>query len=294
MPMDTISFTETLKDCADKCGVLLGDGTVALSHAGFLVRSLNERMRKAWRYYAWPVTKLVEERAFRDLFELGLMYWLGAEVYDPETRGYYRAVADGFAGRPVADAAYWERMDGDGPDGRDGRGMELRYVALRQAGRTPIGEVFEATGSNPLVKGESRGIRFTLTSKGVQFEAWAPKTVWLQFREPAPQFTLTGWTAGVYPAGTLKLGDDGECYLAVASETDAVPGSDEGQWHLQAVPVFLHDYLVAAVYGDWLKDDGQTDKAVEQQAEAVDLLDDEVAQITKQQRQTQRYRVRVR
>jgi glycerol-3-phosphate responsive antiterminator len=56
----------------------------------------------------------------------------------------------------------------------------------------------------------------------------------------------------------------------------------------------LHDYLVAAVYGDWLKDDGQTDKSVEQQSEAVDLLDGEIAQITQQQKQTQRYRVRVR
>jgi hypothetical protein len=281
--MDTIPFKTLLDNAADKCGLLNPDGTIPMASARFLARSIETRMREGWRYYAWPSITLTEERAFRPIFSLGSNYALNDEVYDPETDGYYIAVEDGISGQAITDTSYWLPLT-----------HFPKYVELRQEGRQPIGEVFSVTRKDPTISREPGAVPFSFSDWGVQFSAGAPNVVWICFRIPPPRFTVEAWTAGTYAQNRVVYYQQ-DCWLSLEDGNTETPSAESELWERQPVPAFLNAFVVSAVYADWLKDEGSTDKAVtERNDEALDLLADERNQFTRQQGQTQRYKVRVR
>lgn len=287
--MDLVTFKTLIDDCADRCGLLQADGSILLGNAGFVRRMIEKRLRQGWRFFAWPALCPVERRYYRPAYEGAATYNTGDEVWDGTTELYYRALADGVTGIAVSDATKWLPLNAEADPPLN------RYVALRQAGMTPIGEVFAATTGDPATSRNPGDVPHRLSDFGVQFGPDAPAFAWLHFRRTVPRFTLTAWSAGTHAADVLIYhAATGDCWLSLEAGNTAAPGSDATKWEKQIVPAFLHDFVVEAVFADWLEDDGQTSKSASQDADAVDLLADERDQVTKQQGQTQRYRVRVR
>jgi hypothetical protein len=286
LEIPTVTFAEMLADCADPCGLLRANGTVANADAGFLARALQKRLRTGWRFYAWPSLTIVEERAFRPTYSMAANYALGDVVYDPDTDAYYEALQDGFSARAISDGAYWQPATEFAP-----------YIELSGEGLSSIGEVLAVTNADPGVTRNPRRIDWTLSDYGVQFRSTGGLTkVWVQFRIPAPQFTTKLWTSGTYNRGDVRYyAPKGDCYLSLADGNTATPGAtDDDSWERQIIPRFLHDYAVTAVHADWLRDEGQTDKAIEEESNAEDLLIAERNQFTRQQGIPQRYKVRLR
>lgn len=103
---------------------------------------------------------------------------------------------------------------------------------------------------------------FVLTPSG----AYAPKMadgqpVWLHYRPSPPVFSAVAWDGGaVYaPGARVRYGD--ECYAALQA---TVPGDTPGasdKWALQPVPADFTEYLVSAVAGRFLRQQGQYERA---------------------------------
>lgn len=281
--ISTVTFKALLDDCADRCGVLNGDGTIGSATAAFLIRMLQKRMRQAWRYYPWPDLTTIEQRQYRDSWASGTTYAEDDEVYGATQQAYYRSLQAGNIAHAVTDTAWWTPA------------TELdRYITFTQTDQHQIGEPVEAYSQNPRVNRAALVVSFLRSSNGLQFDDRAPVRPWIAFRKPVPQFSGTAWSAGAYTAGrVIFYATDGECYKALLN-TSAIPGTDNTIWELQPVPEIFHDFIVEAVWADQLDDDGQTDKTIAQNSVADDLLAEERNQLTKQQGQTQRYKVRVR
>ena len=157
------------------------------------------------------------------------------------------------------------------------------YVALDQAGKTPIGEVVRVCAADPDVTPRNPGvIRHTLRRQGiVPLSANPPVRVWVQFRLRKPVFTSQPWQpTDTYAAGAVRYSASGEnCYTARAAITGAAtnlpPESDATNWALLEFPEILQNFTIRAVGADLLRADGQNEKANAEEGQAYRELGDD-------------------
>jgi hypothetical protein len=112
--------TITLKAMIDKIargdGVVPGSGSYDDDYVGMIVDFLNDRVKTAIRFDFWPEWCRVEQRAFRPIWQTGVFYVAGDEVYRSTTGDYYRCVlaTDGVSIAPEDDdGTYWEAPGDD-------------------------------------------------------------------------------------------------------------------------------------------------------------------------------------
>lgn len=260
--MRTALFQDVLFYVASLCYGTSDD--LQQQHAVSLVRYLNTQVQTAWEEYPWPELVTVQQRFFRPAWSAGT-YTPGSEVYDPTTDAYWTAGPGGATSGDVpGTSANWVA---DCPLDR--------YVGYDQAGMTPLGEVVAVWSQNPRTCPQALAVEYWLSDNGVQVGNWLgqpPRTsVWVEFRLRPSQFTAIPWTAGTYAQGrVVYYAVDGNCYLALASTT-ATPGTDATKWQVVPLPYVLGKYAQQAVYAEWLKEDGQNDKAA-RESQAAELL----------------------
>ena len=72
----------------------------------------------------------------------------------------------------------------------------------------------------------------------------------------------------------------------MASGSDNSPVSLPASWDLVSIPYIFADYLIRGTYADYLRHNGELDRARVAEADARDVLDHELLKLHTQQGQT--------
>jgi len=281
--MNVLSFKEVLDEAAYALG-LDPQSNLQENVAAALCRYIEKRVRMGWRFVDWPDLCRTEQRQFRPSWNADTAYAIGDEVYDPAADCYYVAIA-GSQNVPVSDAATWTTQT-----------TFDRNIALDQPGCTVIGEPLDAYKRALVLAHNPEPLPWFRTADGMQFDPSAPNRPWIKFRLPTPRFSTARMdrnTLGVL-GNVFYNPEDGHCYVVTVVSVDWPPSIVGMNAEAQTIPAFLKDYVVAGVVADSLREDGQHDKAIDQEAAAEEILQDEASQLNNQQRQTRRYTMRVR
>jgi hypothetical protein len=222
---------------------------------------INNRVLTAWRYWDWPETMALEQRAFRPKWQPATDYAAGTELYYDATGQYYSALIDTTGQLPTDPAAFAPLQITD------------RFIPLDGVGDTPIDEVYGVFTANPrTARCSARSLRYQPSELGIDIFG-AGATVWIHFRIRPPQFTVvthvsgsavvvgpTAPTGKTYNAGDIvfwpdPMGRDGDCYVALV---DGIYNSEdpsiEPGWAKVPMLEIFHQYVVAGAYGDYLLD----------------------------------------
>lgn len=247
---------------------------------------LSRRLDEGFEYTNWPELTRWEERWFRAAWDAGTVYAAGDEVFESGSGKYWRALGTTVAGENPSSSSDWEAVTSN---------FDC-YVGYEQAGQTVLGSVFRVTELNPkLYAGESaRSLSFWLSDLGVQVTKGingSLASVWVQFRIRTPELTGAVWdedasyAAGeqVYFKDSGAVGNFWNCVSdAAAGES---PESAAAKWALVELPKFLERFLVAGVYADYLESDGQKEKAISEQGNAAQILEQKAFVLSAQEGQ---------
>lgn len=279
MPLRSVSWKKVFDRTVELCGLVPGE--VTLEEREFLKGAIAQRTRWAWEHFWWPELMRTQERRYRDTFAAGSSYEEGAEVYFAPPEGYYRRLLPG-SGEDPTHPAVWEPLS------------EIdAHIALDQAGRDRIGEVRRVTRRNPRMARTPGELPFSLNENGVQLEGEVPPSVWVDFRLPAEDFDGDDHDEDQsYEAGDRLYADALGDFFDVLTPGSGLDPADPAVGRRVRFPAVLEPFVTRAAYADWLRSDGQTDKAGQEERAAERFLDREVDKVAGQQGQTQRYSVR--
>ena len=275
--MIALSFKEVLDEVAYAIG-LDPQSNLQENVAAALCRYIEKRVKIGWRFIDWPDLCPIEQRQFRPSWDGTAQYATGDQVYDLPTDSYYLALLPNI-GVAVSDAATWTKET-----------TFDRNIALDQPGCTLIGEPLEAYKRAPTLAHNPEPIPFFRTQNGMQFDPSSPNRPWVKFRLPTPRFSTVRADRNIPgQLGNVFFDpDDGNCYAVTSVAADWPPTMVGMTAEPQTIPAFLREFAES------LREDGQHDKAIDQEAVADELLQDEASQLNIQQRQTRRYAMRVR
>jgi hypothetical protein len=174
-------------------------------------------------------------------------------------------------------------------------GDEGNYISLTQAGKTPIGEVFTVWNKSPKSNLDVQGLSFYLSENGIQIDI-SNQEVYVLFRKVAPEFAgdLYNQTRSYNENDHVFDNTHGNFYIAnqaVPSGADNSPLTQPGYWDLVSVPSIFTDYLIRGSYADYLRHNGELDRARVAESDARGALDHELLKLHTQQGQTTRLSV---
>jgi hypothetical protein len=279
--MRTVTFKSVLHGVASFLGLDPATNFTSAQAEG-LTRYINKHLRRGWEIYPWPELTIREERFFRDAYNAGTTYGLGAEVYG--NGGYYASAQAANTNQLLTNTAWWTPLT-----------EFSRYIDLEQTGKTPIGEVAEVWTTQPyLSPSTDRVVPFRIGSDRIELDPIGVLSAWVEYRiRPSEMSATTHSMATAYAAGDrVYLASTGQTYRALSNNTGQLPSGAPNVWSVEPMPYILAPYVTHAAYCDALREDGQHDKARVERAEAESLLDDEMDKINQQQRQTARAYVR--
>lgn len=173
-------------------------------------------------------------------------------------------------------------------------GDEGNYIDLKQSGQTEIGEVFAVWNKSPKSNQNQDDLTWYLSENGIQI-AESNATVWIWFRKSPPSLTGNLYSGSSSYAVGDQVYDNtqGQFYTAnqpVAAGSNS-PTDQPSYWDLVSIPVIFFDYLVRGSYSDYLRHNGELDRARVAEADARDVLDHELLKLHTQQGQTTRIQV---
>jgi hypothetical protein len=274
-----------LTSCARRCGLDPDTNDLSPEEAAVFGELINGRVEEAVEYAWWPELTLCEERFYRADWDDATAYAIGDEVYYATTDAYYVAILAGTNQNPSTATTYWEAVtDMD------------RYVPWQLAGTTPIAEVKDCYKSSPRTHPDDPyRLLFEMSDNGVQMGTDAGTSVWLEFRTDPPQFTTTAYDAAItYAVGDLVyVASTGECYECIQAGIGQDPTTETAFWMKVDLPYVLKKAIVQGVRADWLRQDGQEDKATAAEAKWEKMLADAADTFVLTQRGGQRSRVTV-
>lgn len=174
-------------------------------------------------------------------------------------------------------------------------GDEGNYIALNQAGETEIGEVFSVWNKSPKSNQDNQDLTWYLSENGIQV-AEKNTPVFVLFRKVPPTYTGEAYSqASAYVSGDQVYDTtQGNFYTAnqsVASGSDNSPTSQPTYWDLVSVPDIFTDYIIRGTYADYLRHNGELDRARVAESDARGALDHELLKLHTQQGQTTRLQV---
>ena len=155
--------------------------------------------------------------------------------------------------------------------------------------------MFAVWNKSPKANQDNQDLTWYLSENGVQI-AENNTTVYILFRKLPP--ALTG---EIYSQSTAYSQNDqvydqtqGNYYVAnqsVASGADNSPTTQPTYWDLVTIPELFADYLIRGTYADYLRHNGELDRARVAESDARGALDHELLKLHTQQGQTTRLQV---
>lgn len=211
-------------------------------------------------------------------------YWPGTDRYYI----YYNSTDS--AGNQPTNTTYWRVLtDFD------------RYVAWAQTGQTDLNgaSILEVWSLNPRTTARGGEVPYELSSNGIQVLRGLPYA-WVEYRQKPPQLKGDAFSAATtYASGNqayyVSTTAEGNFYDANQATTAGdTPESAPTKWDVVSIPYIFERYLVQYGYGQWLRHDGQDDKAAIEERKAEELLSDQSMQLVGVQQQRRRTQVRTR
>jgi len=193
------------------------------------------------------------------------------------------------AGILPTDLAYWAYL----PSGLG----DFPLADVRGVQET-MGTVLRVTPDDPYAYDiDGDALEHRVTPDGIRVQG-DPGSAWFRYREPAPAISGAVWDSGTtYAEGVQTYFESariGHFYNALTSSAAAQPDVTPAAWEQVLWPQKFETALALGVYADWLRLDGQEDKAT--QAEGRLYAEEErlLSILVKQQRQYSRTRVQTR
>lgn len=214
-------------------------------------------------------------------FSAATTYVLADKVLYPTTDRYYVLHTAAVAGTLPTDTTKWGILtDFD------------RYVAYAQTGKTAIGGVLDTNSVNPKTTTRTSPLDWFLSENGVQIST-PSSFAWITYRiRTVRLFGDAFSTTTVYTAGQqiyYSTGVRGNYYDCIVTTTAGdTPISAPSKWSIVNIPLIFQRYLEWGGYADWLRNDGQTDKAMVEDDKATSFLSDQSGLLQGQQGQVQR------
>lgn len=238
----------------------LDPATVSLSAAQTAKHAelINDAVLLGWEHEWWPEIMEVEERQYRPTWDATDNYAEDDEVYYEDGDGdgaYYVSLQDGNVAQTPDyddDTDYWAKAGDD----------FVRTIDFDQEGENEIGGVDTANcvfDVDPRVYPRRAALEdVILVGRSILVKTdTAPLKPWIKYRPPAPEFSLTEWSAATaYAIGDLCYLDTyGETYKALQSSTNKDPYTETEYWEPVEFPWFLRHYVKHAVAGMLLRED---------------------------------------
>tara|TARA_R110000824_G_scaffold138828_3_gene303691 strand:+ start:536 stop:1378 length:843 start_codon:yes stop_codon:yes gene_type:complete len=276
--MRTVSFRHVLR------GILAKDGVPAEyidTYGAGLGPLITDRVREGWEHDYWPELVNIEERFYRNPWDVATTYAKNDQIYDAATAKYYESVQAGNINHVLTDAAWWTTT----------LTIFDRYVALEQIGKTTIGSPLAIYSKNPRTNNSPGRMNFELSANGVQVSSLAGTSVWLEYRTAPTRFGTDEWSSlTTYAVGDLIYHDaTAECYISIQAGLNQTPPA-AAYWTKLDFPYIFERWTVQACYADLLASDGQTAKSISELQKADILLGN---LSTKESPQTQWPRIEV-
>lgn len=169
-------------------------------------------------------------------------------------------------------------------------GDEGNYIPLANQSPT-ICDVFAVWNRSPKSSQAQVDLTWTLTENGIQI-AENVSTAWVWYRRVPPV-----WEGELYDVNTsypanIQAYDPalGNFYFAKSAitgdGTDKSPNTQNALWSFVNVPEIFMDYLIRGTYADYLRHNGELDRARVAESDARDVLDHELLKLHTQQGQT--------
>lgn len=234
-----------------------------------LNRSIQRRARAAWLRDWWPELMRSEERRLRDTWSAAA-YAEGDQVWHEDTAAYYEANDATLSSDLPGTASNWTLLTELNP-----------YVGLEQPGETAIGLVRGVYDEEPAFATDPRRLLWAMGENGIHLLSEAvPASVWVWFKLREGEFNGADYSAAAtYASGARKfyasstVGYEGDYWTATAATTAGQsPETHPSKWERVEFPAFLRPHVAQAAYADWLRADGQTDKAMAEEQEAERIL----------------------
>ena len=174
-------------------------------------------------------------------------------------------------------------------------GEEGDFVSLSQVSETPIGEVFAVYNKSPKQNTDTQTYDWHISENGVQLSK-PGQEVFVFFRKVAPEFAgeLYSQDKSYNENDHVYDNSHGNFYIAnqsVASGSNNSPFAQPSYWDLVNVPSIFTDYLIRGAYADYLRHNGELDRARVAESDARGALDHELLKLHTQQGQTTRLQV---
>lgn len=198
-------------------------------------------------------------------------YTAGDVVFDSgDPYQWYVAIATVPAGTVTAEQAYWRGISGTLPS-------EFPVnVAGRSEDSLIEGDVLAVYAADPRTTRKRQPLYTELTNEGIRVGG-NPGFAWFVYRTLRPVIKGVAYDA----AAEYAIGDQvyfqgaasGDFYDASeATSAGESPDSQPGKWALVELPSYFHGFLSRGIYADWLRSDGQGDKADTQENSAMEQL----------------------
>jgi hypothetical protein len=238
---------------------------------------VNQMLGEAWESEWWDELMVVERRQYRPTWAAGSTYAAAEEVYVSSTDGgaYYRSAQNGNTGHaPAADDGTWWAVVGDDFE---------RSISLDQSWEDQVIGMLDVQqhvfDQDPRLHRNLKPLDDVyLLGQTIMLQGTrAPIRPWVKFRLPAPQFSWTDWSASTaYAIGDVVYVEThgttavGECYVAIAPNTNKTPFSEVDFWELVPFPELFREYAVfAAAAEDALEDEARTPQRLRAHAERI-------------------------
>lgn len=179
-------------------------------------------------------------------------------------------------------------------------------IPFEQEGEEIIDAIFEVWRTNPvnasypaeqgyqIVRSgiqliSNAGWNASTTNNSITYSAPVANPVFIYYRIEPPDFTGAAYSTTVeYAVREIVLfedSDDVQNYwkCVVATTGNQSPDNTPARWEIIEIPDAFFQYALYKGYADWLRQDGQFDKAVAQEKWAQDVLDAESDQQERQQ-----------
>lgn len=204
----------------------------------------------------------------------------------PYGAGYYQAIATA-AGQSPIDADYWAAVD------------HIRHlVEFSQAGQTVFDACVAAWDKDPESDASAVTVPFRIVTDGVLLPPdYAFDSIWLRVRKACPPLLPVVYdAAATYAVGVEVYFDAiGDVYKCVTSTSAGeTPATAAAKWELVPFPMIFSRAVKAGALADWQRSDGEGSavKTRDSEERFIELLDEQVWQLTKLQGQTGRLDVR--
>lgn len=180
------------------------------------------------------------------------------------------------------------------------------YYCVKPAG---AGEILGIWTENPLISTRALGLDYTLyttdTEERLVLQGENSNNVFIEYRiAPTDLFGDVWSSSTTFYAGSQCYFDSGSntgsyqpvsgkpqagnFYVCLQTNTNTNPETSTANWQKVKIPYIFGNYVSRAVFGDYLRSEGQFDSARIAEAEAKSFLDMEIDKIVRQQGQVQK------